>query len=117
MKIPEFQSDTRRMPVAWLSLTDQVVIIRMYNYKIFKINNHYFVLIVIIFILNTCVYKRLRNDNESFAIKWRFIIGMTTAILSMCLAGVVEIFRQQKCETYIQQTIGMCELVCCLYII
>jgi len=29
MKIPKFQSATHRMPVAWLSLTDQVIIIRM----------------------------------------------------------------------------------------
>ena len=46
----------------------------------------------------------------------RFVIGMFAATLSMCLTGVVEIFRQQKCESCIQQTIGMDEFVTFLYI-
>jgi hypothetical protein len=30
MKVPDFHSNTRYMPIIWLSLSDQLIIIRMY---------------------------------------------------------------------------------------
>ncbi|UJR33175.1 hypothetical protein I4U23_020631 [Adineta vaga] len=88
MRIPKFQSDARRMPIAWLSLSDQVVII------------------FTIFIFNTCIYNKLHVKNRLLSIKVRFVIGMIAATISMCITGTVEIFRQQKCNSPFSQTIG-----------
>lgn len=86
MRLPgNFQA----MPVVWLSLGNQIIII------------------VTIFFLNAFVYKRLRASGRSFSIKSRIIIGMISAAAAMCIAGTVEIFRQEICETQnFTQTIG-----------
>ncbi|CAF1541779.1 unnamed protein product [Adineta ricciae] len=78
MKLP---TSFKRMPVVWLSLANQMIII------------------VTIFVLNTFVYKRLQASGRSFPINTRIVIGMTSAALSMCMAGTVEIFRQNICKT------------------
>ncbi|CAF0972504.1 unnamed protein product [Adineta ricciae] len=78
MKLP---TSFKRMPVVWLSLANQMIII------------------VTIFLLNTFVYKRLQASGRSFPINTRIVIGMTSAALSMCMAGTVEIFRQNICKT------------------
>ncbi|UJR14010.1 hypothetical protein I4U23_001009 [Adineta vaga] len=78
MKLP---TSFRRMPVVWLSLANQIIII------------------VTIFLLNTFVYKRLQASGRSFPINTRIVIGMISAALSMCMAGTVEIFRQNICKT------------------
>ncbi|CAF4613781.1 unnamed protein product [Rotaria sp. Silwood1] len=88
MRIPLLQSHINHMPVVWLSLGDQIIII------------------LVILILNTCVHKRLHINNRPFSIKIRMIIGMISATLSMCITGIVEIFRQKKCDSSFQQTIG-----------
>ncbi|CAF3436200.1 unnamed protein product [Rotaria socialis] len=88
MKIPAFQSNINRMPIVWLSLTDQVIII------------------LVIFILNTCIYERLHLNNRLFSIKARMVIGLIAATVSMCITGTVEIFRQRRCDSSFQQTIG-----------
>ncbi|CAF1488802.1 unnamed protein product [Adineta steineri] len=78
MKLP---TSFKKMPVIWLSLANQIIII------------------VTIFLLNTFVYKRLQASGRSFPINTRIVIGMVSAALSMCMAGTVEIFRQNICKT------------------
>ena len=55
--------------------------------------------LVTIFLLNAFVYKRLIASGRSFSINTRIIIGMISAAFSMCLAGTVEIFRQNVSKT------------------
>ncbi|CAF2586135.1 unnamed protein product [Rotaria sp. Silwood2] len=106
MKIPLLQSHINRMPIVWLSLCDQTVH-REIILNLFTIDQKsLFILVVVIFILNTCLYKRLHINNRPFSIKIRMVIGMISATLSMCLTGIVEIFRQKKCDSSFQQTIG-----------
>lgn len=64
--------------------------------------------LVSIFVLNTFVYKRLHASGRTFPIRSRIVIGMISATLAMCMAGVVEIFRQKTClsSPTISQTIG-----------
>ncbi|CAF1229187.1 unnamed protein product [Adineta steineri] len=88
MRVPAFQSKTRHMPVLWLSLSDQIIVI------------------LTLFILNTCVYKYFYIKNRLVSIKIRFIIGMIAATISMCLTGITEIFRQKNCNNSFQQSIG-----------
>lgn len=60
-----------------------------------------------IFLLNAFVYKRLQASGRSFSTRSRIIIGMLAAAAAMCMAGTVEIFRQDICETQnFTQTIG-----------
>jgi dipeptide/tripeptide permease len=60
-----------------------------------------------IMFLNAFVYKRLQASGRSFSIKSRILIGMISATFAMCLAGTVEIFRQDICQTEnFTQTIG-----------
>lgn len=54
--------------------------------------------------------------------KIRIIIGMISATFSMCATGIVEIFRQQRCDLpfhRINQTVGMniFEIYLILYLI
>ncbi|CAF4175102.1 unnamed protein product [Rotaria sp. Silwood2] len=90
IKILRTDNHQHYMPVIWLSLCDQIIII------------------VTIFFLNTFVYKRLEASGRSFSIRSRIVIGLISASLSMCIAGTVEIFRQKRCDTLptIPQTIG-----------
>ncbi|CAF1932517.1 unnamed protein product [Rotaria magnacalcarata] len=90
MKIFRIDKNQHYMPVIWLSLGDQIIII------------------ITIFFLNAFVYKRLESSGRSFSIKSRMIIGMISATLAMCMAGTLEIFRQKTCDTLptIQQNIG-----------
>ncbi|CAF1102360.1 unnamed protein product [Rotaria sp. Silwood1] len=90
IKILRIDKNEHYMPVIWLSLGDQIIII------------------VTIFFLNTFVYKRLEASGRSISIRSRIIIGLMSASLSMCIAGTVEIFRQKTCDTLptISQTIG-----------
>ncbi|CAF2599209.1 unnamed protein product [Rotaria sp. Silwood2] len=86
MKLPSF---FKEMPVVWLSLGNQIIII------------------VTIFLLNAFVYKRLQASGRSFPINTRIVIGLITAALSMCMAGTIEIVRQNICKTQnFTQTIG-----------
>ena len=52
-----------------------------------------------ILILNVCVYKYLENRNRSLSIATKFLLGMCFALASMCVAGIVEIFRQKQCTS------------------
>jgi hypothetical protein len=45
------------------------------------------------------VYKRLQASGRSFSINTRIVIGMISAAFSMCIAGTVEIFRQNVSKT------------------
>ncbi|CAF3686742.1 unnamed protein product [Rotaria sp. Silwood1] len=86
MKLPTF---FKEMPVVWLSLGNQLIII------------------ITIFFLNAFVYKRLQASGRTFPINTRIIIGLISAALSMCMAGTVEIVRQNVCKTQnFTQTIG-----------
>ena len=48
-------------------------------------------------IFNLFVYKRLSNPSRPLSIGRKLVIGMILASLSMCIAGIVEIFRQNQC--------------------
>jgi hypothetical protein len=125
MKLP---TSFKRMPVVWLSLANQIIIIgrsdlhsqialspeheipRRLRQMTNGLPNHalldetFHVLLslsipVTIFLLNTFVYKRLQASGRSFPISTRIVIGMVSAALSMCMAGTVEIFRQNVCKT------------------
>lgn len=66
-----------------------------------------YVVLVIILILNTFVYKRLQRSGRSFSVRTKILVGLIPAAISMCIAGTVEIFRQNICETQnFTQTIG-----------
>ncbi|CAF1244094.1 unnamed protein product [Rotaria sordida] len=90
IKILRTDHNQHYMPVIWLSLGDQIIII------------------VTIFFLNTFVYKRLEASGRSFSIRSRIVIGLIAASISMCIAGTIEIFRQKTCDIQspILQTIG-----------
>jgi hypothetical protein len=112
MKIPSFTFNKHHVPIVWLSLTDEVIIIRTYSLdrKMIEIRVFFLLLLVTIFILNTCVYKHLYTKNRPFSMKVRIIIGMICATLSMCITGVIEIVRQKRCDSpfhQTNQTIGM----------
>lgn len=64
---------------------------------------------VAIFSLNVFVYKRLHAKNRQFSMKIRLVFGMVFATLSMCITGVVEITRQNRCDVsfHTTQIIGM----------
>ncbi|CAF4006844.1 unnamed protein product [Rotaria sordida] len=79
MKLPNYFT---KMPVVWLSLGNQLIII------------------VTIFLLNAFVYKRLQASGRSFPINTRIIIGLISAALAMCMAGTIEIVRQNVCKTH-----------------
>ena len=100
MKIPEveFKHASASMPVVWLSLADQIVIISKDSFDRWR-SQMFFSLLVSIFILNSCVYKHLPAKNEQFSMRVRIVIGMIFATLSMCTTGVVEMFRQGRCDT------------------
>lgn len=61
---------------------------------------------VIICALDFCVYKRYQTTSRVVSIKLRFIIGMSAAALSLCLAGITEVFRQRGCDSPLPQIIG-----------
>lgn len=62
---------------------------------------------MVIFILNKCVYKRLEKKGKLFSIRSRIVLGMILAMIAMCLAGTVEIFREKSCDQHnVTQTIG-----------
>lgn len=68
-------------------------------------------IVVVILILHTCVYRCLPVTHELLSIKNRLVIGMVSAVLSMCCAGSAEIFRQRECNSPIQQMIGMQKMI------
>ncbi|CAF0739285.1 unnamed protein product [Adineta ricciae] len=78
MSIPILRQ-TDPMPISWMSLGDSVAII------------------VGLMIFNLFVYKRLSNPSRTLSIRRKLVIGMILASLSMCIAGIVEIFRQNQC--------------------
>jgi hypothetical protein len=45
------------------------------------------------------VYKHLDERNRASIITAKLIIGMCCACVTMCIAGGVEILRQQKCHS------------------
>ena len=59
-----------------------------------------FNLIVGIVFCNIFVYKVFGIQHESFTIATKFVIGMCLACLTMCIAGTVEKFRQDKCNSF-----------------
>ncbi len=52
-----------------------------------------------ILILNLFVYKYKNIQHSAETITYKFIIGMCFAFISMCITGIVEVFRQKKCDT------------------
>ena len=56
-------------------------------------------LIVGILVLIIFVYKFLDVHHQSFTITIKFVIGMCLACLTMCIAGSVELIRQDKCNS------------------
>lgn len=103
MKLP---ASFEQMPVVWLSLGNQIIIIGECCHS--RTCRTLSVKLVTILLLNTFVYKRLQASGRSFSIKSRITIGMVSAALAMCMAGTVEVFRQDICQTQnFTQTIGM----------
>lgn len=51
-----------------------------------------------ILILNFLVYKYLDARNRLLTITKKLAIGMCFGLITMCIAGTVEVFRQQKCD-------------------
>lgn len=80
--------DEHKMPIIWLSLGDQLIII------------------VTIFLSHKFVYKRCQTNGRRFSIRTRIILGMMCAIIAMICAGTVEFFRQKECQTNHNQKIG-----------
>ncbi|CAF1137149.1 unnamed protein product [Rotaria sordida] len=78
MNIP-FLSKDKKMPISWMSLGDSVTII------------------ISVMILIKFVYKYMDIQNRTMIIKIKLIIGMILASLTMCIAGIIEIFRQKHC--------------------
>ena len=88
------------MPVVWLSLGNQIIIIGKLNnllqaYLSIKI----LIFTVTIIFLNAFVYKRLQAGGRSFSIRSRILMGLIPASLAMCMAGTVEFFRQEINKT------------------
>lgn len=52
-----------------------------------------------IIIFNLFIYKCLEARNRSLSIPMKLVIGMFFACLSLCIAGTVEVFRQEKCDS------------------
>ena len=113
MELPKYFHD---MPVVWLSLGNQIIIIGLfcidslhsYHYLLIdyrmKLSLYYLVLISI---LNLFVYKRFRDSGRSFSIKKRIIFGLISAVVAMLIAGTVELVRLHISETdNFTQTIG-----------
>lgn len=50
-----------------------------------------------ILILHIFVYKYFDAWDKEVLIIGKFIIGMVFSLISMCTAGVVEVFRQKQC--------------------
>ncbi len=65
-----------------------------------------------ILLLNTFVYKYMDAQKRTFSIATKFILGMTIACISMLLAGLIEIVRQNYCISDISQ----CKLINILFI-
>ena len=96
-----------KLPVVWLSLGNQIIIIGRCDMPRVASSKHCSFHSASIMFLNAFVYKRLQASGRSFSIKSRIIIGMISATFAMCLAGAVEIFRQDICQTQnFTQTIG-----------
>jgi hypothetical protein len=105
MKLPTHFPD---MPVVWLSLGNQIIIIGNSLFLKYGIHFCFVFNLVTIFFLNAFVYKRLQASGRSFPINSRIFIGLISATLAMCMAGTVEIFRQHICKTdNFTQTIGI----------
>lgn len=66
----------------------------IYNFKLNSIES----ILVGLLIFNLFLYKYLNDRNQVSTITYKFVIGMCFASLSMCVSGLVEIFRQQKCN-------------------
>ena len=49
-------------------------------------------------ILNLFLYKQLQIRHCSFPVKTRFVIGVCFAFITMFASGLLEIFRQKKCD-------------------
>ncbi|UJR14271.1 hypothetical protein I4U23_001262 [Adineta vaga] len=71
--------NTDPMPVSWISLGDSVTII------------------LGLLILNLLIYKRSDDPRQTLTIRRKLVIGMILASLSMCIAGIIEIIRQNQC--------------------
>jgi len=54
---------------------------------------------VSVVILTLFIYKYFDRRNRHMSIRTRFIIGMTFAALSMIMTTIVEVIRQNKCQT------------------
>ncbi len=120
MQFFKYNDNTHYMPIIWLSLGDQLIIIGKYhqiqNKTLPYANQISLICLVSIFLLNTFVYKRLAASGRSFSIRSRIVIGMIAATLAMCMAGTVEIFRQKSCDTHsITQTIGLYSITILLF--
>jgi acid phosphatase family membrane protein YuiD len=50
-------------------------------------------------ILNIFIYKYLDAQNRAVIITAKFTIGMCFAVITMCIAGGVEMLRQNRCST------------------
>lgn len=49
-------------------------------------------------ILTTIAYEYLDARNRSLTIMKKFVIGMFLAVVTMNIAGTVEVFRQDGCD-------------------
>lgn len=103
---PEGHEMSRYMPIIWLSLGDQIIIISKNKHRFSTSISSLKFSSVTLFILNTFVYKRLDKHGRTFSHRSRVIVGMLSATLAMCIAGVIEIFRQESCDHWTLQFIG-----------
>jgi hypothetical protein len=44
------------------------------------------------------VYKYLDTKDAAMLLTDKFVIGMSFASITMCIAGLVEVFRQNHCD-------------------
>jgi dipeptide/tripeptide permease len=115
LKLFQNNDTVHYVPIIWLAVSDQLIVLSKFNQtrnKTLPTSTRYqylllFYLVAIIF-LNTFVYKRLEASGRSISIRTRIVIGMISAVVAMCMAGTVEIFRQYICTTQnFTQTIGI----------
>jgi hypothetical protein len=86
--------DDNKITFMWLG--DPVTIISKFI-SCFNIRNNYVTLVGIL-IFNLFIYKCMDVRHKSLTIATKFVIGMCFSIATMCIAGTVEVFRQEGCD-------------------
>ena len=92
-------SDTTYI-VSWMSLGDPVIVISKFRDQTKSLKMHLFLCALVgTLILNLFIYKCINEQNRASIITIKLIIGMCCAVIAMCIAGGIEIWRQKKCHS------------------